>query len=106
MTEKVSDYIALDWYDGPLLQIATVDFEEPRLDGVPKRLIQVCTFCTTHFSEASADEALAVSAQTGKRGATFGQGARTRAVIRLSRDDLQAMLDLYDGKPVKDYNDR
>lgn len=40
MRESVGDYIALDWYDGPLLEIARVDFD----DG--SRMVQVCTLCS------------------------------------------------------------
>lgn len=43
--DTVGPYIALDWYDGPLLEIAHVDFEGR------DRMIQVCTLCTAHDDE-------------------------------------------------------
>lgn len=88
----VSDYIVLDWYDGPLLEIARVDFA----DRDP--LVQVCTLCTVHEIEQPPSERL--------RGTISGEEPWTRTVIRLTRDDLQAMLDLLDGKPVKGFHDR
>lgn len=94
--ETVSEYIALSWYDGPLLEIARVDFAEPRSDGIPDALIQVCSLCTVRPEEAPPSAPL--------RGAVSGEYPWTRAIIRLGREDLQAMMDLLDGKPVKDYN--
>jgi hypothetical protein len=88
--ETVSDYIALDWYDGPLLEIARVDFA----DG--DRMVQVCSLC--HEIEQPPSERL--------RGTISGEEPWTRTVLRLTRDDLQAMLDLLDGKPVKGVHDR
>jgi len=89
--ETVGPYIALDWYDGPLLEIASVDFEDVRL-------IQVCTLCTVHDDEQPPSERL--------RGTMSGKDPWTRATIRLTRDDLIKMLDLADGKAVKGCLDR
>jgi len=88
----VSDYIALDWYDGPLLEIACVNFADR------DRMMQVRSLCTVHEIEQPPSERL--------RGTISGKEPWTRTVIRLKRDDLQAMLDLLDGKPVKGFHDR
>lgn len=89
LNETVGDYIVLDWYDGPLLEIARVDFS----DG--DRLIQVCSLCTARPEETAPTERL--------RGTVHGDYPWTRATVRLTREHLQAMLDLMDGKPVKDF---
>jgi hypothetical protein len=87
----VSEYIALDWYEGPLLEIARVDFADRDC------AVQVCSLCTVHEIEQPPSERL--------RGTTSGKKPWTRTVIRLTRNDLQSMMDMLDGKPVKDYND-
>lgn len=87
--ETIGDYVALDWYDGPLLEIARVDFD----DG--DRLVQVCSLCNVSPEEKPPSERL--------RGVVSGDEPWTRATIRLSRDNLQAMLDMIDGKPVKGF---
>lgn len=98
MSAVVGKYITLDWYDGPLLEIARVDFAEPRADGVPKALVQVCSLCTVFAEEQPPRERL--------RGTVSGDEPWTRTVIRLSREDLQDMMDLLDGKPVNGWHDR
>jgi hypothetical protein len=90
--ETVSDYIVIDWYDGPLLEIARVDFTDR------DRMVQVCSLCTVHEIEQPPGERL--------RGMSSGEAPWTRTVIRLTRDDLQTMLDLLDDKPVKGFHDR
>lgn len=95
--ETISDYIALDWYDGPLVEIARVDFPEPRVAGVPDAMIHVCSLCTVHELEQPPSGPL--------RAMVSGDEPWTRSVIRLTRSDLQKMLDLLDGKPVKGFHD-
>jgi hypothetical protein len=90
--EIVGEYIALDWYDGPLLEIARVDFA----DG--DRLVQVCSLCTVHPEEKPPSDRL--------RAVVSGEDPWARAVIRLSRADLLKMLDLVDGKPITDAHGR
>lgn len=90
--ETVSDYIPLEWYDGPLLEIARVDFVDRDC------MVQVCSLCTVHKIEQPPGEPL--------RGTVSGDDPWTRAIIRLTREDLQAMLDLLDGKPVRGFHDR
>ena len=74
--ETIGPVIALDWYDGPLLEIALV------MCPSGAQLVQVETLLCT----------------------IKGAYPRQRASIRLSREDLQTMLDLIDGKPVTDYH--
>lgn len=69
--------IIFDWYDGPLLEAARI-----LEDGKPW-LIEITTF---------ADK-------------VTGKGAWTKASIRLSREDLQKMIDMLDGKEVKGFFD-
>jgi hypothetical protein len=90
--ETVSDYIALDWYDGPLLEIARVDFADHDC------MAQVRSLCTVHKIEQPPSARL--------RGTVSGEEPWTRTTIRLTREDLQTMLDLLDGKPVKGFHDR
>ncbi len=90
--ETIGDYIALEWYDGPLLEIARVDFPGGHV------LVQVCALCTVHPEETPPSARL--------RGTVSGNHPWTRAVIRLSRDDLRAMLDLAEGRPVTDWRAR
>jgi hypothetical protein len=68
--------IVLDWYDGPLLEIMLVTYASGN------KLVQVDT-CLCQIEEA---------------------GPWPRATIRLSRENLQAALDLLDGKPVTDFH--
>jgi hypothetical protein len=89
--ETVSDYIVLDGYDGPLLEIARVDFTEVC------RMVQVRSLCTFHEIEQPPGERL--------RGSTSGKKPWTRTVIRLTRDNLQAMLNLLDDKPTVSIRD-
>lgn len=91
LCEAVGDYIALDWYDGPLLEIARVDFP----DG--DRMVQVCSLCMVLADEAPPTERL--------RATVSGTEPWTRTTIRLTRKDLLNMLDLIDGKPVKGFFD-
>lgn len=88
----VGKYISLDWYDGPLLEVASVDF--PDRD----RMVQVCALCTTTPIEAPPTERL--------RGTINGEHPWERATLRLTREDLQKMLDLIDGKSIKGFHDR
>lgn|SRR5512139_171408 len=90
-TATVGDYIALDWYDGPLLEIASVDFANR------DRMIQVQALCTLHDDETDPVER--------PRGTVSGKDPWQRAVIRFTREDLRAMLDLLDGKPVSGCTD-
>lgn len=83
----VGPSIALEWYDGPLLEIAKVDFP----DG--KHLVEIDT-CL--YALKTPDNSPVQSPIPREQ----------RAVIRLSRGELQAMLDLLDGKPVKDFHDK
>lgn len=89
--ENVGGYIALDWHDGPLLEIARVDFPDH------DRMVQVQSLCTVH-----AEDTLPTG---GPRAIVSGREPWTRCVIRLTRTDLQAMVDLLDGKPVKGFHD-
>lgn len=89
--ETIGTYIALDWYDGPLLEIARVDFADA------DRMIQVCSLCTVTPEERPPSDRL--------RGTASGEEPWTRTVIRLSRGDLCKMIDLIDGKPVRGYLD-
>lgn len=74
----VGEYIAIDWLDGPITEIARVDFAGRR------SLMQI--------------RALFVSVEH--------EGTWRRCVeIRLNRETLQAALDLLDGKPVQDHED-
>lgn len=90
--ETVGPYIALEWYDGPLLEIARVDFDDR------DRMVQVCSLCTVHDVETVPGERI--------RGTVSGEHPWTRSVVRLTREDLQAMMDLLDGRPVRAWNDR
>jgi hypothetical protein len=79
MSEKQGLTIILDWYDGPLCEIAPVDFS----DG--HRLVLVSQFVCGEVEEL--------------------RGGAKWAGLRLDRETLQAALDLLDGKPVADYQD-
>jgi hypothetical protein len=79
--EVVHDYIVLDWYDGPLLQAAKVDFKANQWHP-DRSMVQVESLCTVE-----------------------GEYPWQRATYRLSREDLLKMLDILDGKPVKDFHD-
>lgn len=74
--ETIGPAIALDWYDGPLLEIALVTF--PDRDKLVQIVSLLCKIT--------------------------GEYPWQRATLRLSREDLQAMLDLLDDKPVADYH--
>lgn len=73
----VGEYIAIEWHDGPLLEIAPVDF--PDRD----RLVQVHAVLTT----------------------IEGEPPWQWVTTRFRRAELQAMLDVIDGKPVLDFHD-
>ncbi len=73
---QVGPAIALEWYDGPLIEIARVDFEKR------EPLVEVSTSLVCRVTE---------------------EPPRQTVVIRLSREHLVKMLDLVDGKPVEDY---
>lgn len=72
--------IALEWYDGPLLEIALATFPPDRPDGDQYKLVQVVSVVET----------------------VDGERPWQRATVLLARENLQAMLDLLDGKPVAD----
>jgi hypothetical protein len=75
MREMIGPAIALEWHDGPLLEISLVTLSP----GMPyDKLVQVDTLLCTIVGE--------------------------RATVRLSRQNLQAALDLIDGKSVTDYH--
>ena len=93
MTAIVTDYIALEWYDGPLLEVARVDFVDR---DSPKPMVQVCALCTVKAIEGPPS--------AGLRAAVSGDEPWTRATIRLTREDLVKMLDLIDGKAIEDWN--
>ena len=90
--ETVSNYIVLDWYDGPLLEIARVDFADHDC------MVQLRSLCTVCKVEQPPSKQL--------RGTVSGEEPWTRTIIRLTREDLQTMLDLLDGKPVKGFHDQ
>lgn len=69
-------WIALDWYDGPIIEIARITYEDE-----PKTLVEVRS-----FGWQDPDE-------TGK------------IRVRFDRDELVKMLDLLDGKPVLSWKD-
>ena len=73
----VGPAIAIEWYDGPLIEIARVDFEH----RAP--LVEVCTSLLCRVT---------------------GEWPRQSVVLRLSREHLAKMLDLVDGKPVEDHD--
>jgi hypothetical protein len=78
------DWICLDWYDGPLSEIALVAFD----DG--KKLVEI-------------------KSQGGWIGTDYRVGFNGEKHfvnhMRFDRETLVAMLDLIDGKPVKDFHD-
>lgn len=90
VSETVSDYVILDWYDGPLCEIARVEFanDDP--------MVQICSLCTVKPVETTPSAPL--------RAAVSGDDPWTRATIRLTRADLVKMLDLVDGKPIEDWS--
>jgi len=79
-----SEWICLDWYDGPLTEIALVTFS----DG--HQLVEV------------KDQGgwVGDDYRVGKDGEKFFVNH-----MRFDRPTLQAMLDLLDGKPVKDFHE-
>lgn len=78
------NWICLEWYDGPLSEIAVVTFD----DG--HKLVEIKT-------------------QGGWKGADYRVGQNGQKFhanhMRFDRETLVAMLDLIDGKPVKDFHD-
>lgn len=90
-SETIGAYTILDWYDGPLLEIAPVDIS----DGT--RLVQVKTLCTVHEVETPPSPKL--------RGTVIGDEPWAFAVVRFTRGDLVKMLDLLDGQIVEDSNE-
>jgi hypothetical protein len=66
LQETVSDYITLDWYDGPLLEIARVDFADHDC------MVQVCSLCAVHKIEQPPSERL--------RGTISGDEPWTRTI--------------------------
>ena len=79
LREWTGDFVSLDWYDGPLLEVARVQFARP--GGEPLIEIRGRQFDFLHEDPV------------GER------------MIRVSRSDVQAMLDLLDGKHVVDCMD-
>lgn len=78
------DWICLDWYDGPLEEVALVTFD----DG--NKLVEIRTqggWVGEDYREVGFGEKLHVNH------------------MRFNRETLVAMLDLIDGKPVKDFHD-
>jgi len=82
---EYGDWICLDWYDGPLTEIARVAFK----DGHTLAEIK----CQGGW--------VGTDYRTGRDGAKFFVNH-----MRFDRETLVAMLDLIDGKPVKDFHDR
>ena len=82
MKTEYSKWICLDWYDGPLSEIALVTFD----DG-------------TKMAE--------IKCQGGWVGEDYRVGVSGEKFyenhMRFDRETLVAMLDLIDGKPVKDF---
>ncbi len=71
VTESIGPAVALEWYDGPAVEIALVT------DG-PEQWLQLVT-----------TRPVAVEGE--------------RVTLWLTRENVQAALDLLDGKPVTDY---
>jgi hypothetical protein len=61
-------------------------------------MVQVCALCTVTPIEAPPTERL--------RATVSGEHLWERATIRLTREDLQKMLDLIDGKSIGGFHDR
>ena len=82
--KKYGGWVCLDWYDGPLCEVALVTFENG-----------------SKFAE--------IKSVGGWLGEEYSVGASGEKFhynhMRLSREELQAMLDLLDGKPVKDFHE-
>jgi hypothetical protein len=79
-SEEEPDYISIDWYDGPLLEIAGIEASDPSTE----RLVQV--------------RSLFIKVE--------GDAPWQYVTLRFYRENLQKMLDLLDGKPVEDSHDR
>jgi hypothetical protein len=77
-------WICLEWYDGPLEEIALVTVA----DG--EKLVEI----KTQGGWVGEDYRI------GQSGKTFHMNH-----MRFHRETLVAMLDLIDGKPVKDFHD-
>jgi len=73
----VGPAIAIEWYDGPLLEIARVDLDHH------DPLVEITTSLLCRVT---------------------GEWPRQSVVLRLSREHLAKMLDLVDGKPVEDHD--
>jgi hypothetical protein len=84
VSSETGDWICLDWYDGPLTEIAVVTFA----DG--DKRVQMRTFGGWVGEES----------RIGANGESFSMSH-----MRFSRDELAAMLDLIDGKAVRDFFD-
>lgn len=89
-SKDVSDYITLDYYDQPLLEIAVVEGSEADRLG---RVLQARTL--GYWVEDSQENKV-------QRGMEIWD----RVVVRLSRSDLQTSIDLLDGIAVRDFKDR
>lgn len=81
---KYSEWICLEWYDGPLSEVALVTFP----DG--SKLAEI----------KCAGGWVGEDYRVGKNDEKFYVNH-----MRLDRETLVAMLDLIDGKPVKDFHD-
>lgn len=79
-----SDWICLDWYDGPLSEIALVTFADGR------KLVEI----------KSQGGWVGEDYRVGFDGAKFHVNH-----MRFDRETLVAMLALIDGKVVKDFHD-
>jgi hypothetical protein len=85
---RVGKFITLDYYDGPLLSAALVEFDfDGDVDEDERRLIEI--ECTPYAVDGVRVPARPI----------------THATFRLGREDLQRMLDMIDGKNVIDFHD-
>ncbi len=85
MTLELGPEIITEWYDGPLRSIRLATFSGM---GEPHTLVQV-------------DTSIADVGPLVPQGYTHGR----EVMVRFAREELQAMLDLLDGKPVKGFFD-
>ncbi len=97
--EVIEPGIVLDWYDGPLLEIALVVFTPGRRSN--DKSLNTIDDNATDVNAADAVDHKLVQLKT-RLCSIEGEYPWERATLRLSRDNLQAMLDLIDGKPVTD----
>ena len=86
MKEQHGKWICLDWYDGPLLEIAVVTFPD---SPAPGPLIEAKTY--------------GFESEDGHVG--YDGAVVPMTHVRFTRESLVAMLDLLDGKPVKGFFD-